>query len=104
MPHAGQDAVGTVVCARSVTRRVSWSIWSRIWRVDGKPIESREGLKNDTVSKGASSYMAILHRHAARRAQPRKTFNSGSSTQNFQEPVIREQTHTAPAAAADRSA
>ena len=27
--------------------------------------------------------------HAARRAQPSKTFNPGSSTQNFQEPVIR---------------
>ena len=79
-----KDAVATVVCARSVTRRVSWSIWSRIWRVDGKPIECREVLKNNTVSKDASSYMAILHGHARpRRAQPSKTFNPRSSTQNF---------------------
>jgi len=37
--------------------------------VDGKPIECREVLKNNTVSKDASSYMAILYGHAARRAQ-----------------------------------
>jgi hypothetical protein len=43
-------------------------------------------LKNDTVSKDASSYMAIFHGHAVRRAQPSKTFNPGPSTQNFQEP------------------
>jgi hypothetical protein len=54
--------------------------------VEGKPIECREVLKNDTVSKDASSYIAILHGHAARRAQPSKTFNPGPSTQNFQEP------------------
>jgi hypothetical protein len=88
VPHAGQDAEAAVVCVRSVTRRAPWSIWSRIWRVDGKPIECREMLKNDTVSKDASFYMAILHGHAAHRAQPSKTFNPASSTQNFQEPNI----------------
>ena len=29
--------------------------------MDGKPIECREMLKNDTVSKDASSHMVILH-------------------------------------------
>src|SRR4051812_4130596 len=72
MPHAGQDAVATVVCARSVTRRVSWSIWSRIWRVDGKPIECREMLKNNTVSRDASSHIVILH---GRGAMPRVGLN-----------------------------
>jgi hypothetical protein len=44
--------------------------------VDGKPIECREVLKNDTVSKDASSYMAIymaiLH---GRGAMPRVGLN-----------------------------
>ena len=56
--------------------------------MDGKPIECREMLKNKTVSRDASSHMVILHGHAARRAQPGKTFNPRSSTQNFQEPIF----------------
>src|SRR4051794_11915585 len=84
-----RDAEAAVVCVRSVTRWAPWSIWSRIWRVDGKPIECREMLKNNTVSRDASSHMAILHRRDAlpRRAQPGKMLNPGSSTQNFQEPI-----------------
>jgi hypothetical protein len=71
--------------------------------VDGKPIECREMLKNDTVSKDASFYMAIHHGHAARRAQPTKTFNPRSSTQNFQEPDRHCQQLAQSAGAGDRT-
>jgi hypothetical protein len=40
-------------------------------------------LKNDTVSKDASFYMAILH---GRGAMPRIGLNPASSTQNLEEP------------------
>ena len=74
--------MATVVCARSVTRRAPWSIWSRIWRVDGKPIECREVLKERYRIEGCFFLYGDPSRpwgHAARRAQPSKTFNPGPS-------------------------
>ena len=60
--HAGQGA-DALLSAEASTHPAAWiwSIWSRIWRVDGKPIECREMLKNDPI-EDLLSYMAILPR------------------------------------------
>jgi hypothetical protein len=65
--------------------------------VDGKPIECREMLKNDTVSKDASSFMAILHgRGAIPRVglNPTKRSTQGHPRKTSKNPEIDSATET----------
>ena len=57
---AGQAAIEAAVWVRSVTRGRSGSIWSMIWRVERKPTEWSDRVKDGSVLVDATAYMAIF--------------------------------------------